>query len=184
MAVVPAMGHLREGAAILELTPDGRLPVGRHSADIEEIHDLFVKRAPHAEARQLIFDAFKIHCSLVQRLFKHGKLWVDGGFCTHKEEAPKDIDMVIIVDPGDLQDFGPAEEERLLQLLTLQGVEVSSPGARAPRVQPMGGLIDCFFILTIDVDALDMWDQLWSSVKGSDGAIMPGVAKGYLEMSW
>ncbi|MEV8449973.1 MULTISPECIES: DUF6932 family protein [Streptomyces] len=184
MAALPTVGRRREGAAILQLTAHGRLPAGKHPASLDEMHDLFVARAPHQEARQLIFDAFKIHYSLVRQLFSHGTLWVDGGFCTHKSTAPKDIDMVIIVDPGEVQNFSPAEEERLVQLLTLQAVEVELPELSAPRVQPMGGLIDCFFALSIDVDALKMWDLTWSSVKEADGTITPGATKGYLEVTW
>ncbi|MFF1453071.1 DUF6932 family protein [Streptomyces sp. NPDC058274] len=178
------MGWQGEGAAILQLTPDGRLPAGRHPATLDEMHDLFVAGAPHREARQFIFEAFKIHYSLVRQLFSRGTLWVDGGFCTHKPEAPKDIDMVIIVDPSEVQAFNSEKEERLLQLLTLQGVQVAQPGATTPRVQPMGGLIDCFFALSTDVDALKMWDLTWSGVKGTDGKIVPGLTKGYLEVTW
>ncbi|WP_159325113.1 DUF6932 family protein [Streptomyces tendae] len=184
MAALPTVGRRGEGAAILQLTAHGRLPEGKHPIDLEEMHDLFVARAPHQEARQLIFDAFKIHYSLVRQLFSHGTLWVDGGFCTHKPTAPKDIDMVIIVDPGEVQNFSPAEEERLMQLLTLQGVKVKQPDTRVQRVQPMGGLIDCFFVLSIDIDSIKMWDLLWSSVKEADGTITPGATKGYLELTW
>lgn len=149
-----------------------------------EIRDLFVEQAPHRDRRELIFDSFKIHFSLVRELFSSGKLWVNGGFCTHKPEPPKDIDMVIVVDPHEVEHFGSAEWERLVQLLTLQGVSVEMPAAAAPRVQPMGGLIDCFFILSTDLAANKMWDQLWSSVKRDNGEIVPGLSKGYLEVSW
>ncbi|WP_404814184.1 DUF6932 family protein [Kitasatospora fiedleri] len=148
------------------------------------MEDLFVTRAPHSETRKRIFDAFALYFTLVQDLIGRGTLWVNGGFCTHKEEPPKDIDLVIIANPEDIQHFGQAEEERLVQLLTLQGVNVGMPQAFSPRVQPMGGLIDAFFILSEDFDAVKMWDTLWSSVKGADGNIIEGATKGYLEVSW
>jgi hypothetical protein len=184
LAESPALGRPREGATILQLNPDGRLPPGRHSADLDAIEALFVTQAPHRDKRQTVFEAFKIHFLLVRQLFARGTLWVDGGFCTHKPEAPKDIDMLMIVDPSDAANLGPGDMERLLQLLTLQQVQVGRPASVTPRVQPMGGLIDCFFALTTDTDTLKIFDQLWSSVKSADGTIVPGASKGYLEVTW
>nr|WP_143173358.1 hypothetical protein [Nocardiopsis flavescens] len=151
---------------------------------VEEIYETFVENAPHRQAREVIFDAFKLHFSLIRKILASGTLWIDGGFCTHKAEEPKDIDIFIVVDPSVASRVTPEQEDQLMQLLTLQQVFSGAPRTALDRVQPMGGLVDCFLALSTDADALKEFDQLWSSVKGADGETVPGVTKGYLEVSW
>ncbi|WP_399939897.1 DUF6932 family protein [Streptomyces sp. BBFR25] len=162
------------------LTPGGMLPVGRHPATLEEIHDVFVVNAPHRDHRQRLYSALELYVGLVRDLLPQATLWVDGGFCTHKPTPPKDIDLVLVASSRLTRHFDEEEWRRMNQLLTLQNLSAQTPPTRASRVQPMGGLIDAFLIEEDDPADIALWDYNWSLVKGDDGKIIEGERKGYL----
>ncbi|MFE8927764.1 DUF6932 family protein [Streptomyces griseus] len=165
------------------LTDGGLLPPGRHAATLAEIKEIFVEQAPHAEHRGRIFRAFELYADLVQDVLERGTFWVDGGFCTHKQAPPADLDLAVFIDRS--LNLTEKDVERLVPLLTLKQVEVhGGPVEWAERVQPMGGLIDGFPVVAGVPEQEQYWDTLWSSVKGPDGQPVPGVVKGYLEVSW
>ncbi|MCI3932098.1 DUF6932 family protein [Streptomyces sp. AN091965] len=164
------------------LTGGGLLPPGRHPATIAEIEDFFVERAPHADHRRRIFRAFQLYSELIGEIVASGTFWVNGGFCTYKEEPPEDIDLAVLVDPT--LPLTGKDHEKLASLITLKGVQAMEPQVLAARLQPMGGLIDSFLIVAGVVAQEEYWDETWSKVKGPDGQLIPGAVKGYLEVSW
>ncbi|HET7689114.1 MAG TPA: hypothetical protein VFK41_01940 [Nocardioidaceae bacterium] len=162
------------------LTHDGLLPPGRHKSTVVEVYDRFVKTAPNRSERDDIFSAFELWRSRALAEFGAGVLWINGGFVTHKAAAPHDLDLAFF--PADL----PLAEASLLsgdgyQLLTIQDLlfAMPRPGGWLRRVQPAVGLIDAF--LARPGDALT-WHGIWSSVKGPTGDLIPGKAKGYVEV--
>ncbi|MFC9019298.1 DUF6932 family protein, partial [Streptomyces albidoflavus] len=163
------------------LTSGGMLPVGRHPATLEEIHDVFVARAPHPTHRQRLYSALELYVSLVRDLLPHATLWVDGGFCTHKAAPPADIDLVLFASRRLVQHFDQERWTRMNQLITLQHLTAMKPHTIEQRVQPMGGLIDAFLAEEGNPDEIALWDHNWSLVK-IDGKIVDGERKGYLEV--
>ncbi len=171
------------GLVIPDLTSDGWLPPGRHPASLEDIELIFVKRAPHADHRDLLFRTLTVYLDMVQQLLPRGSAWVDGGFCTYKDAAPHDVDITLLVPRSRAEDM--AFIEQFLPLLTLKDVHAEEPVSfMSPRMQPMGGKIDAFLCVAGDPAQEQYWDTVWSSVKGSDGEIVDGETKGYLEVTW
>jgi hypothetical protein len=163
---------------------DGLLPPGIHSADLAEIYERFVEDAPNRGHRELLFSAFHLYYRLVRRLVPSGKLWVDGGFGTQKGAEPHDVDVVVLpADWSALASLPDAAQRDFLGLLTHQDVIVGSldPPAWWSRIQPVGGVLDGF-VCHPGHEAL--WAATWSSVKGDDGLIVPGMAKGFVEVVW
>jgi hypothetical protein len=163
------------------LMHDGFLPPGRHKTSLVEIFDVFVKSAPNRLEREAIFSAFELWRTRALEEFGTGVLWINGGFVTHKAAAPHDLDLAFF--PADL----PLAEASLLsgdgyQLLTLQDLffAMPRPGGWLRRIQPALGLIDAF--LARPGDAVT-WHDIWSSVKGPSGGVVPGKAKGYVEVA-
>ncbi|MFF2621313.1 DUF6932 family protein [Oerskovia jenensis] len=158
----------------LRLADDGELLVpGRHRATLEQIYDLFVLQAPFADDRQVIWEAFDLYQRNVARLLPNSKLWVDGGFVTHKRWAPpNDVDVCIIASTEEVAAAGPA----LLPLLT----DTSGP----KRVQPMSGMVDGF--ITVPRPHPDSnsayWAHQWSRVRDLNGNEDESRRKGYVEV--
>lgn len=148
------------------------LPVGRHVATLDEIYEAFVVNAPFRPRRELIFRALALYIDLVSPQFSTCRYWINGGFVTHKTWAePEDADVVVVVPPGE---DSKVAQPGFLPLLSLP----SSAG----KVHPMGGLIDGF--VAVDVPAaLASWEFRWSSVRDEQHNVVPGVNKGYLEVS-
>jgi len=155
------------------LTPQGRLPVGRHEASLQEVRERFVDQAPHQDRRQLLFSALTLYADAVRQLVPEARLWIDGGFVTLKPEPPDDIDVVIVsYVPPTLTD------EQLAPLLTLQGVTSTDPPIALNRLQPVAGMIDGFFAAAHIPEVLAYWDDFWSKVKGAPDT----ERKGYVEV--
>lgn len=145
------------------------LEPGRHTSTLSCAYETFVERAPHREQRELIWQAFEMWCSAIERIVKVHQYWLDGGFVTHKPEAPQDLDVVFLCSREDLNAIPTEDQPRLKQLLT-----DASPES---RIQPMGGLIDAFLLIRGNVEKTAYWNTHWQRVKG---AADPNVRKGFL----
>jgi hypothetical protein len=160
-----------------ELDHQGRLPVGRHVATLDEVRDVFVSAAPNAHIRESIYGAMRLHLNRLVEIGGPAKVWINGGFVTHKAEAPADVDLVYLC----------ADDEHLLrmlnadgvfELLTLQGVAIHKPIATGiRRLQPVGGLVDAFLARP---SSYSYWDGLWSLVRTTES--VPRELKGYVEV--
>lgn len=136
---------------------------------------MFVKAAPNSEHRERIFAAFELWVASVQSLCPAAILWVNGGFVTYKQEPPKDVDVIALCKPGELNALSDADMARFEALLT-----VNEPNK--PRIQPMGGLVDGFFVPRGDIPGTLYWQNAWGSIYGPDGKPIPNETKGYLEV--
>jgi hypothetical protein len=148
---------------------------------LDDLHQRFVVESPnHNEERRKVFAALRLHLELLSDIGGSAKVWVDGGFITHKAAAPNDVDVVYLC--RDEQHMGQMlRSNRIWGLLTLQQVIFGSPVAGGlPRLQPVGGLVDAFLALPA---SYMYWAGLWSSVKGPDGRRAPGVRKGFVEVT-
>jgi hypothetical protein len=144
-----------------------------------ELHELFVAQAPYRERRERLYAALHLFADAVWDIAPTAKLWVNGGFATHKPwAAPEDVDVVIMTN-----DLAPEKKKMLVQqgLLTFKdvGLEVESKTMQLDRLRPFGGLVDSYFA---DSKRELFWRTQWSRVKGPDGQIMPGVKKGFVEV--
>jgi len=163
----------------------GLLPAaaGAYSATLQEIEQQFVVHAPNALQRADIFAALCLWVTRVRATFGTGRVWIDGGFVTHKAPPPHDVDVVFIPD-----DPGRVNDELLMaegyDLLTLQQLFFlhPAPGGTLERLQPVGGLVDAFIADPRRPDVLQSWATLWSAVKLDDGSISQNQTKGYLEV--
>nr|WP_209447713.1 hypothetical protein [Rhodococcus qingshengii] len=147
----------------------------------------FVDEAPEAtrERRELIFDAVQLHIKLLRRLFRGHpvRLWINGGFTTHKAWTPRDADLAVIVPP---EAYSKAEKDVALPLWTLSDVEATrgTKGIRVvtPKMHTMGGLTDAYVFRSDRPHAIELIRRDWSLVKTKDGTTVPGQAKGIVEV--
>lgn len=150
-----------------------------HEASLTDLFEAFVQNAPFREARQEIYRALEFYSELVWRRFPHARLWINGGFTTHKPwAAPNDADVVVLVPE---HEFDIDEFSDIAPFLTIQRVTVGSPSFTAERIQPMGGLIDGFVVVDNPANQF-IWGDTWSRVKGPDGNLIPDGRKGYVEV--
>jgi hypothetical protein len=146
-------------------------------ADVEQ---RFVTEAPFAKERATVMTALRLYADRVWGLIPSARLWVNGGFVTHKRwAAPKDADVAVIVETAEL---GRASSRPAQSLWTLQGVTVQEPHIDlAKRIQPFGGLIDGFLAPALPA-TMSLWDSTWSSVTDESKNRVEGKVKGYVEV--
>jgi hypothetical protein len=162
----------------------GLLPPGRYPATIADLYQRFVLEAPAAGFRNDTFLAGQVWLNRAADIFGPGHAWIDGGFTTWKTDIPHDMDIAYIP-----LDYSRAEAALSGSdgwgLRTLQSVFYlhPEPGGHLLRLQPMGGMVDGFLIDPGVPEDLIQWHNIWSAVKGRDGRIIPGLEKGYVEVS-
>jgi hypothetical protein len=164
----------------LALNSDGLLPVAVHPGTLDEIKSVFVDAAPFKEQRQRVFAALSLYSELVWARFPRALLWVDGGFVTHKPwAAPKDVDVAVLIH----EPYDPKDHPEDASLWTLLEVSASQPMLDSvERVQPMGGLVDGFYVPAHSAPTVDWWRAFWQRFK------QPGLpdllnAKGFVEVT-
>lgn len=172
-----------------------QLPPGRHPATWDEIEDLFVDRAPHRQSRGITFEALRHWAYSCWALFPSARLWVDGGFVTHKQDAPLDADVFAVLNEAEVASVSAAMNAeldalrvsptakcptlvRFSGLWTLQLVTAYSGAVMdvIPRVQAYGGHVDAFWSVEGNLAALDVFHENWSMGLGQ-------IPKGYLEVT-
>lgn len=167
-------------SALPPMTGDGLLPPGVHRTAVDQLRERFVDDAPFPKERSRVFGAFEVYTELVWALFPTARLWVNGGFVTHKTwAAPGDIDVAVLAPTADIN----ARYAESLSLWTLGGVSVQTLNLQGvPRIQPMGGLIDGFCVPDDVPPAVAYWNDLWSRVIDENKAQVPGKMKGFVEV--
>ena len=170
--------------ALPEWNGNGLLPPGIYPASMSDIYERFVEDAPQRDRREILFSALSFYMTVMERFVPSGRAWIDGGFGTQKGVAPHDVDVVVL--PADWNALGSLPEEDhndFLGLLTLQDIIIGSfdPPEWWARLQPIGGALDGF---VCQPGSEAVWEGTWSSVKGDDGFIIPGVKKGFVEVTW
>jgi len=160
----------------------GFLPLGAHAATLEDVFHTFVEIAPNGERRKLIHEALVLYLGTVKTFFPSGLDRVDGGFTTHKADAPHDVDVVLLPDdPAAALTWTDQQKIDWQGLITLQDVIIGGQDAAYfQRVQPFGGLLDGFIAAP---ERESQWRGFWASIRGEDGLPIP-ESKGYLEVRW
>jgi hypothetical protein len=178
----------------LSIDPATRqLPPGRHRATWDEVERLFVHEAPHRDSREVTYRVLREWAHACWCLLPSARFWIDGGFVTHKDEAPLDADVVAVVPISELQalderlrhELHAAEIDsaskcqtvvRFWALWSLQGVEAGSPVMSLQKLQPFGGHVDAFYVVEENVAGLQYWHDWWSQGAGD-------TLKGYVEVT-
>ncbi len=135
--------------------------------------------APNADQRAIILAALRVYAELVWQRLPGAKLWINGGFVTHKSAAPKDVDVVVVAPAGTEYDL--AEHPEDLPLWTMHRVSVAGLNVSALRMQPMGNLVDGFFVSEDQPAAVHTWRSFWQRLK-VDGEPDRLDAKGFVEV--
>lgn len=154
--------------------PYGLLPEGCYRTTLDEIEEVFVRGAPFEVQRSGLWATFRTYVDEVWRLMPSTRLWIDGGFVTHKTwSAPRDVDVCLVVK---VSEFDVVPDHALDALLT----DVRPDGT---RVQPMAGAVDGFVALRGSVEDQQEFRREWSRVRGPDRTEVVGLRKGYLEVT-
>jgi hypothetical protein len=180
------MGDTREARAIARLPaldpllgylPPSPVP---YNVTLSDVHDLFVARAPYRERREVLFAALSIYSTLVWEEIPQAKIWIDGGFATHKAwGAPDDVDVVVVAENVGVLTKGKMAAKGLF---TMSDVTAKIGQKRLPEIEkisPFGGLIDAYFATSLSSELIKR--QL-TQVRGPDGDIIPGIRKGIMEV--
>lgn len=150
----------------------GWLLQGRHVASLDEVAKVFVHSAPHAEIRENLLSAFVGWIDSVHAVVKTDRIWVDGGFLTHKEDPPSDIDVVAFVKPWLLTEGVSA---------ALNPLRTHQENGR--RIQPMGGRVDGF-INPACAELKTYWVREWGRVRHPETReTWIGKTKGFVEVT-
>ncbi|WP_062520011.1 DUF6932 family protein [Demequina silvatica] len=150
----------------------GTLEPRIHRATLDEVEQLFVRDAPFAAEREHLFNALRGWVANFDAALPGARLWLDGGFVTHKPWAPpKDVDIVAHHTQDVAEAWSEAEHKVLASLLN-----------GADGTKPMGGLVDAYWFISGDPHASPYWKNQWSRVRGEDGREVIGHAKGFVEV--
>lgn len=185
----------------LDVDPDtGFLPPGIHPCTWEDFVTLFVESAPHPEHRRKRLAALEVYLDCLSELFPQATLWLDGGFVSHKQDPPFDVDVLVKVSNADyaavLRDLdqeskalqawaqagavdSPPKMPKTVQFAGLQTLhEVQTAGMALPRVQPFGGRVDGFIVPANAAKTLDQFRRDWMV------DMVTGTKKGFVEVKW
>lgn len=177
--MLPACGDDEYGLLPPSLKP--------YPATLDELQERFVNEAPESQRdrRALVYTALSLHVTMIRRLFR-GKVrvWVNGGFVTHKQwKAPRDADLVAIVDP---EAFAQANSDPAFPLWTLADVTArrgaGGPTLVTPKLHTGFGLTDAYVVRADRPAQVESWRRNWASVTGPNGQTVEGVAKGFVEV--
>lgn len=153
--------------------PLGLLPEGCHRTTLEEIESVFVQSAPFPAERAMLWATFRTYLEEVWRLMPSTRLWINGGFVTHKTwAAPRDVDVCLVVKVSEFDAVPDAALDSLLTAVLPDG----------QRIQPMAGAVDAFAAQRGNPDEQRVYRSEWSRVRGPDRLEVPGAIKGYLEV--
>jgi hypothetical protein len=192
---------LASSAAPVEVDPQsGFLPPGIHPYSWDDFVRVFVDGAPHPEHRRKRLAALEVYLDCLAELFPQSTLWLDGGFVSHKQDPPFDIDILVKVSNGDwarvmkvlaqeaeaFNDWGragatgmPPKIPNTVQFAGLQTMhEVQTGGMVLPRVQPFGGRVDGFIVPANAAKSLDQFRRDWML------DMVSGTKKGFVEVNW
>lgn len=151
----------------------GWLLQGRCVATLDEVARVFVESAPNPEVRGRLFNALVAWIDSVHAVVQTDRIWVDGGFLTHKQSPPSDIDVVAFVKP----DLLTEEANAALDLLRTRD-------ENGRRIQPMGGRIDGF-IDPAGTTQKFYWVGEWARVRHPvTRETWIGKTKGFVEVAW
>lgn len=157
------------------------LPPGRHAGTFAELRAHFVDHpdVPFASERSLLMQALDLYAPLVWGLWPRATLWVNGGFVTHKDwAAPEDIDVVICDTSGRID----AKIDEAGHLITLLQATHQKSSVVAPKIQPMGGLIDGHPVGKQWPAIVAYYEDYWSTLLDKDKDPVAGFRKGYVEV--
>lgn len=161
---------------------NGLLAPGRHKANEADLYERCVLDAHHRDRREELYRALRTFMDATRRCIGPSVLWIDGGFVTNKPTPPQGVDVVIWPQNWEeVQALTGRDAERVYGLMTLQDVLIGQPlYVGLPHLQPFAGELDAF----LGYPGQDeYWDSMWSRVKGPGGAIVGGLAKGYVEVT-
>lgn len=159
-----------------------------YRATLAELRTRFVEEAPEDQRhkRGLILTVLDIHITLVRSLFQgyDPVIWLNGGFVTHKRwKAPRDADIAVLIPSGA---YERATIDRARPLWSLANVTAQlgdgGPILVTEALHTGLGLTDAY-VVNADVPAqVEKWKRTWSRVRGSDGNIIGGMRKGFVEV--
>jgi hypothetical protein len=151
-------------------------------ATLEEVRQRFVDEAPYSAEREVLFDALALYARVVWRLLPDARLRIDGGFVTHKAWAPpEDVDIAVVCPTITSAQLDEAVNRPLFTVLGVQG-KIVGLDVRIPKSHVMGGLVDAFPVLPFLPKTDGFFRRLWSTVYDENKNVVPGLAKGYVEV--
>jgi hypothetical protein len=151
-----------------------------YGASLDEVEDMFVKRAPNPEPRLRRLDALSLHMSLLYEAGGPAPIWLSGEFISHRPDVVPAVDLVYLcADTDHLMQM--LNQDGIYQLLTLRTVFAELPAmVSIDELKPVGGLIDAH--LTSPSRRI-FWATRSSMITQPDGTTMPGTRKGFVEVT-
>lgn len=176
----------------------GLLPAGIHPCSWAEFAEVFVEHAPHAEHRRRRLRALEVWIECLDDLLPGATLWIDGGFVSHKQNPPFDIDVLAVVPDAEWAALWGSLNAELQSLKAWvaagqQGAAPKIPNYSTyggllthqhatiqtvyyPRIQPFGGYLDSFIFPAGASEALANFESWWCTDFAT------GTPKGFVEV--
>lgn len=151
-------------------------------ASLEEIAERFVASAPGRPRRERVWDAFMLWKDLADEALPGATFWLSGSFLTDRER-PSDLDVVAVLEPHHTSELRPLVTDRVRVLLTHLNLLAEQPAGLAPRLQPVGGLIDGFACYGWVPENVSWWQDAWSTEYDKTTHEPTGVRMGYVEVT-
>lgn len=162
---------------ILGTLPGSPIP---YRLTMSDIHQLFVVSAPFRERREDLFAAFEVYSKSVWEELPKARLWVDGGFSTHKNwEAPDDIDVLVVDDDASLASKARLASRGMFTMSKVTGTIGKKELPELEKLRPFGGMIDAYYATSFSTELIR---SQWTQVRGPDGEFVPGAVKGIVEV--
>lgn len=153
---------------------DRLLPDGVHAATVEEMEEAFVGAFPGSLTRRQVFRRWTSFRELVRGVVSVEHEYIDGSFVTDRPN-PADVDLSLWIDAEELNGL-PLSKERYFERLLSQGKAYKCH----PFVVPMCSHGHADYGQFVYMKG---WtERYWRSYKKANGTVVPGVAKGYVEV--
>lgn len=162
----------------LEDTPGIReriLPAGTYSATVEEIRETFVSAFPASVRRPLIYQGWTQFRALVRRLVPVQSEFIDGSFVTDRLN-PDDIDLSLWVRASDIDSL-PPNDALALEAVMGRRFQFLCDAYLVPICDEGHRLYPHFTWIK------EKTARYWAAYKDLNDEVIPGITKGYVEVS-
>jgi len=123
-----------------------------------------------------------LYSQLIWDIYPDARLRIDGGFVTHKTwAAPDDVDIAVVCPTISPAQRDAAVGAGLFSIRDAQGMVHRRQIQPIPKLHPMGGLVDAFYVPEKDTHYREFFEEYWSTE--TDLNKQPtGRRKGYVEV--
>lgn len=154
---------------------DRVLPVGIHQATLPEVEDRFVRTAPTSRRRADLWNWFVQFTTLVNGIVPIDQIFLDGSFVTSRV-VPKDTDFSMWIQAAAINALAPSQRAAFDLLMSQRITHYHCDAYLVTPCAPADPEYAFYQYWKNRTEAS------WPAYKNRAKLIIPGVAKGYIEV--